>query len=72
MENINRYLNTDYFKIGRADSISTVRNVNIAALGIATVILLNMIFFFFVYVTTYYGRLDEIEEVMRVVTSNNN
>ena len=65
MNNLNKYLNTDYFKIGRADNINTVRNINLAALIILGVLLMNTIFFFFVYTTTYYGRLDQVEEVIQ-------
>ena len=65
MSNMNKYLNTDYFKIGRADNITTVRNTNLAAFLILFIISLNIIFFVIVYSTTYYNELDEIEDVIK-------
>ena len=67
MNNVNKYLNTDYFKIGRADNVRMVRNVNISAVSIAFIIALNITFFFFVYSTTYYGKLGEVEQVIKVI-----
>jgi hypothetical protein len=66
MNQLNRYLNNDFFKIGRADNFTTVRNINLAAFTILLLIALNMVFFFIVYATTYYSQLDEIEEVIKV------
>ena len=67
MNNINKYLNNDYFKIGRADNMSVVRNVNISLLAILLVIGLNLIFFFIIYTTTYYSKLGEFEDVIKVI-----
>lgn len=66
MKNTNKYLNTDYFNIGRAENTTTVRNINLSAFVILLIIILNIIFFFVVYTTTYYSQLDEIEDVIKV------
>ena len=70
MNVLNKHLNTDYFKIGRADNINTVRNINLSALVIFLIISLNIIFFLIVYATTYYSQLDEIEELIKVSVSH--
>ena len=66
MSNLNQYLNTDYFKIGRADNGTLVRNINIATFAVILIIGLNIIFFLTVYSTTYYAKLDEIEDIIKV------
>lgn len=67
MSNFNKHLNNDYFKIGRADNNSTVRNINLGAFSILAIIALNIVFFFVVYTTTYYSHLGEIETIIRVL-----
>ena len=66
MNNINKYLNNDYFKIGRAENFSTVRKINLYAAAIFSIITLNIVFFLIVYSTTYYGHLGEIETTIDV------
>lgn len=66
MNNVNKYLNTDYFKFGRADNITLVRNINIAVFAVMIIVGLNIIFFLTVYSTTYYAHLDEIEDIIKV------
>lgn len=63
MNQINKYLNSDPFKIARADNTILVRNINLATLGIFFIVALNILFFFIIYATTYYSQLDEIEEI---------
>ena len=67
MSNYNKHLNNDYFNIGRADNISTVRKINLVALSILSIIAINFVFFFFVYTTTYYSHIGEIETIIEVL-----
>ena len=67
MNKINKHLNNDYFKIGRADNYSLVRKINIGASVIVAIIALNIVFFFFVYTMTYYSHLGEIETIIQVL-----
>lgn len=66
MSDINKYLNKDYFKIGRADNVTLVRNINIASFAVTIIIGLNIIFFLTIYSTTYYSQLDELEDIIKV------
>ena len=63
---MNRYLNNDYFKIGRADNISIVRNINLSFLVIFLIIIINIIFFSIMFSTTYYSHLGEMEGDIKV------
>ena len=69
MANLNKYLNNDYFSIGRADNISIVRIINITALSILIIISFVFIFFLTVYSTTYYSRIGDLEETIKVIIS---
>jgi hypothetical protein len=71
MDQLNYYLNKDYFKIKTNAGPEKVRKINIYLLGICGVLLFVILFYIILCSSTYYSKLDDLDDYVNEFRKKN-
>ena len=71
MDQLNYYLNKDYFKIKTNAGQEKVRKINIYLLGVCGVLLVVILFYIILCSSTYYSKLDDLDDYVNEFRKKN-
>jgi hypothetical protein len=71
MDQLNYYLNKDYFKIKTTAGQEKIRKINIYLLVFCGVFLIVILFYIILCSSTYYSKLDDLDDYINEFTKKN-